>query len=180
MDIRDAQREMRVRYAGGLYGQLVSGLIWLTSAGVAEWASPGAAIWTVVIGGFFIFPLTELLLRLSGEKSGLSADNSLRTLGMQVAFVLPLSMPLLVGVVLYRLAWFYPALMILLGAHYLPFAFLYGMRLFWALGFLLVGAGLLIAMYWTGSFSLGGWFTGAVLLVFAGVGGTVARRESRV
>ncbi len=180
MKIIDAQREIRMRYVGGFYGQLVSGVIWLTSAGMAVWANPSAAIWTLVIGGFFIFPLTELLLRLSGEKTLLSADNSLRTLGMQVAFVLPLSMPLLVAVVLYRLAWFYPALMILLGAHYLPFVFLYGMRMFWALGFLLVGAGILIAMYWTGSFSLGGWFTGVVLLVFAGIGRAVALHELRI
>jgi len=179
MNIVDAQREIRMRYVGGFYGQLVSGVIWLASAAVAVWASPAAAIWTLVIGGFFIFPLTELLLRLSGEKMLLSADNSLRTLGMQVAFVLPLSMPLLVPVVLYRLAWFYPALMILLGAHYLPFVFLYAMRLFWALGFLLVGAGILMAMYWTGSFSLGGWFTGVVLLVFAGIGRAVAVHEPR-
>jgi hypothetical protein len=43
---------------------------------------------------------------------------------MQAAFVLPLSMPLLLPVGLYRLNWFYPALMILVGAHYLPFVFL--------------------------------------------------------
>jgi len=178
MNILDAQREMRLRYAGGFYGQLVSGVIWLASAGGAAWISPSAAIWTLVLGGFFIFPLTELLLRLSGVKKPLSADNSLRELGMQVAFVLPLSMPLLVGVVLYRQAWFYPALMILLGAHYLPFVSLYGMRMFWALGSILVGAGVLIAMYWTGSFSLGGWLTGIVLLVFAGIGRTMTRHES--
>jgi hypothetical protein len=52
---------------------------------------------------------------------------------MQVAFVLPASMPLLVPVGLYRLNWFYPAMTILLGAHYLPFVFLYGMRMFAAL-----------------------------------------------
>jgi len=49
---------------------------------------------------------------------------------MQIAFVLPLSMPLLLPVSLYRLNWFFPAMMILLGAHYLPFVFLYGMRMF--------------------------------------------------
>jgi len=107
-------------------------------------------------------------------------DNSFRSLGMQVAFVRPLSMPVLIAVGLYRLTWFYPGMMILLGAHYLPFAFLYGMRIFWALGFLLVGAGLLIAMYWTGSFSIGALFTGAILLVFAWVGRAVAKREPSV
>ncbi len=177
MRIIDAQREIRTRYVGGYYGQLVSGLLWLLSAALAVWVGPRAAIWTLVVGGFLIFPLTEVLLRAAGERASVSADNSLRSLGMQVAFVLPLSMPLLIPVSLYRLTWFYPALMILLGAHYLPFVFLYGMRMFWVLGTLLVGAGLLIAMYWSSIFSLGAWCTGVLLLVFAGIGRAVARRD---
>ena len=179
MTIVDAQREMRTRYVGGFYGQLVSAVLWLLSAALAVWVGPRAGIWTVVVGGFFIFPLTELLRRLLGHEGSLSADNSLGGLGMQVAFVLPLSMPLLVPVGLYRLTWFYPGLMILLGAHYLPFVFLYGMRAFWALGFLLAGGGVLIAMYWSSSFSIGAWFTAVVLLAFAGVGRAVAQREQR-
>lgn len=177
MTIVDAQREIRTRFVGGYYGQLVSGLLWLLSAALAAWVGPRAAISTLVVGGFFIFPLTELLLRVAGERTSVSADNSLYGLGMQVAFVLPLSMPLLIPVGLYRLNWFYPGLMILLGAHYLPFVFLYGMRMFWALGGLLVGAGVLIAMYGSRSFSVGAWYTGAVLLVFAGIGRSVAQRE---
>jgi hypothetical protein len=179
MRIVDAQREMRTRYVGGFYGQLVSGLLWLLSAGLAVWSGPRAGIMTLVLGGFFIFAATELLLRIEGARTALSADNSLRSLGMQVAFVLPLSMPLLLPVSMYRLTWFYPGLMILLGAHYLPFAFLYGMRMFLVLAYLLVGAGVLIAMYWSKSFSVGAWFTGAILLVFAVVGRILAQREYR-
>jgi hypothetical protein len=179
MRIADAQEEMRARFRGGFYGQLVSGVLWLVSAGLAVWSSPRAAIVTLVAGGLFIFPLTELLVRLGGERSVISASNSLRHLGMQVAFVLPLSMLLLVPVGLYRLNWFYPALMVLLGAHYLPFVTLYGMRMFAALGGLLVGGGVVIAMYWSASFSVGAWFTGATLLVFAGAGKAAADQQWR-
>ena len=179
MRIIDAQREVRTQYVGGFYGQLVSGLLWLLSAGLAVWSGPRAAVTTLVVGGFFIFPLTELLRRVVGGKTSLTADNSLRDLGMQVAFVLPLSMPLLLPVSLYRLTWFYPGLMVLLGAHYLPFVFLYGMRIFWVLGAALIGAGVLIAMYWSSTFSTGAWYTGAILLVFAGVGRSIAKREHR-
>ena len=179
MDIGDAQREMRTRFAGGFYGQLVSGALWLVSAGLAAWSTPRAAITILVVGGFFIFPVTELLVRFGGAKSSLSAQNSLRYLGMQVAFVLPFSMPLLLPVGLYRLNWFYPALMILLGAHYIPFVFLYGMRMFAALAALLLGGGVLIALYWSNSFSVGAWYTGATLIVFAGAGGAIARYEVR-
>ena len=179
MQIADAQRETRTRYVGGFYGQLVSGLLWLLSAALAVWVSPRAAITALVVGGFFIFPATELFVRASGREVPMSTDNSLRGLGMQVAFVLPLSMPLLLPVCLYRQALFYPALMILLGAHYLPFVFLYGMRMFWMLGALLIRAGVVIAQHGPSTFSFGAWYTGVVLLVFAGVGRVTALRESR-
>lgn len=179
MEISEAQKEMRTRFVGGFYGQLVSGLLWLTSACLATWSSPRAAITMLVAGGVFIFPLTELLVRLGGVKGWISAENSLRELGMHVAFVLPASMPLLIPIGLYRLNWFYPAMMILLGAHYLPFVFLYGMRMFGILAVLLVGGGILIALYWSSSFSAGTWITGIILLVFAFVGRTIALREIR-
>jgi hypothetical protein len=177
MRISEAQKEMRTRFVGGFYGQLVSGLLWLVSASLATWGSPRAGITMLVVGGFFIFPLTELLVRVGGVKQSLSADNSLRGLAMQVAFVLPVSMPLLVPVSLYRLNWFYPAMMVLLGAHYLPFVFLYGMRHFAVLAALLVSGGIVTALYWSASFSAGAWYAGATLLALAFVGRALVRHE---
>ena len=175
----DAQRQMRTRFVGGFYGQLVSGLLWFTSAALAQWSSPRAGIITLVIGGVAIFPFTELLLRLEGARTTVSPENGLYDLGRQVALVLPLSMPLLLPVTLYRLTWFYPGMMILLGAHYLPFNFLYGMRMFTVLSALLVGAGVFIGRYASHTFALGGWFTATVLLVFAVIGRIHADREYR-
>lgn len=177
MDINEAQQEMRTRFEGGFYGQLVSGVLWLFSASLAVWNTPNAAIIILVVGGFFIFPVTELLIRVTPGVVSLSKQNSLRYLGMQVAFVLPLSMPLLLPVSLYRLNWFYPAMMILLGAHYIPFVFLYGMRMFAVLAALISGGGLVIAMYLSGSFSIGAWYTGIILIIFAVVGRIIIRRE---
>jgi hypothetical protein len=99
-------------------------------------------------------------------------------LGWQVAFTLPLSMLLLVPVTAFRLNWFYPALMILLGAHYLPFVFMYGMRMFIALCAILVGGGVVIALHFAGSFSLGGWICGLTLLIFACIGRAVVQSEA--
>src|SRR4051812_44515392 len=105
MTIREAQLEIRTRFVGGFYGQLVSGILWLTSAELAVWRGPRASIVMLVVGGFFIFPATELLIRATGERAAVSATNDLMSLGMQIAFVLPLSMPLLLPVGLYRLNW---------------------------------------------------------------------------
>ncbi len=170
MHIEDAQREVRTVYVGGFWGQLVSSVIWLASAVVGKWSTPKASILTVVIGGFFIFPLTQMLLSLSGSKKSVGKENSLNSLGMQIAFVLPISMLLLLPVGLYRLNWFFPGLLVLVGAHYLPFAFLYGMRVFLILAGVLIALGVVIALYFSGSFSLGAWSGGVVLFIFAWIG----------
>ena len=162
MQIEQAQREMRTRFAGGLYGQAVSGVLWLGSAFLAQLQGPRPAILLLVLGGFLIFPLTEALVRLRGG-APLSRDNALKQLGMQVAFVLPLSMPLLLPVAQFKLS-----------------LFLYGMRLFAVLAALLVGAGVVIAMLLPqAAFAVGAWYTGAVLLVCAAVGGALSRRDQR-
>jgi hypothetical protein len=178
MNILDAQREVRFRFSGGFYGQAVSGLLWLVSAGLASWSSPRAAIWFLLVGGFFIFPMTELLVRTVGTRLKLNRENLLPQLGMQVAFVLPFSMPLLLPVCQFRLNWFYPALMILLGAHYVPFVFLYGMRMFAVLAACLLAGGFIIAMNLASSFSIGAWYTGIVLLIFAAVGKSLVDSEN--
>jgi hypothetical protein len=179
MQVQDAQRENRRVFVGTFWGQLVSSVIWLTAAALGSWSTPGASIRTVVIAGFFIFPLTLLMLRLSGGPTSLSKENPLGKLGMQIAFTLPITMLLLVPVCDFRLNLFYPALLALLGAHYLPFTFLYGMRMFIPLCIILVFSGVGIAFKFPDSFCLGAWMGGLVQFVFAWIGRGVALRESR-
>jgi MFS family permease len=179
MEISEAQLEMRTRYRGGFYGQTVSGVLWLISASLSYWHSPRAGIIAIVFGGVLIFLSVEILTRLEGARTKISKNNTLNELGMQVAFVLPLSMPLLYPVAMFRLNWFYPALMILLGAHYLPFAVLYGMKMFLILAAVLIGAGMLIALSYSGGFSSGAWVTGVTLFLFAVIGRIIANKEYR-
>jgi hypothetical protein len=177
--VQDAQREVRTVFVGGFWGQLVSSAIWSASAALGTWMTPRAAIIALVLGGFFIFPLTQLLLRVSGRPASLPSGNPLGSLAMQIAFTVPLSMLLLVPVTEFRLNWFYPALMILVGAHYLPFTFLYGMRMFIPLSAILVSGGLVIALYFSTNFTLGGWISGITLFLFAWIGRAMVQTESR-
>jgi hypothetical protein len=179
MLVEDAQREVRTVFVGGFWGQLVSSVLWLVSAALGTWSTPRVAILTLVFSGIFIFPLTQLMLRLSGRRASLTNGNPFNALGMQVAFTLPLSMLLLFPVTQLKLDLFYPALMILLGAHYLPFVFQYGMLMFYPLAAILIGGGVVIGMYVHGPFSLGGWFAGATLFVFAWIGRATYRAEAR-
>ena len=128
--------------------------------------------------GIFIFPMTQLLLRLMARPASLPKGHPMNALAMQVAFVLPLSLPLVFAATAYRQNWFYPAFMIALGSHYLPFIFLYGMWQFGVLAAFLIGSGLVIGLYLPSIFSLGGWSTAVMLLVFAFVGRSVALSEN--
>jgi len=179
MRVVDAQREIRQGYMGGFMGQMVSGLLWLASAVVATWSSPRSAIVLIVVGGFFIFPLTRLGLALIGHRVAITPGNPLNGLAMQVAFTLPLSLPVIGAAALYRIDWFYPAFMIILGAHYLPFVFLYGMRVFAVLSAMLVSAGIVLALYVPLFFAAGAWLTSGLLLLFAVAGRWIAVREAR-
>lgn len=177
MDIRDAQREVRLSSLGGFWGQFLYSILYFVAAALGTWKTPKASILTAVIAGSFIFPLVVLALRLEGCPP-MNKKNPLYELGRQVAFVLPISMLLLWPVGLYRLNWFFPALMILLGAHYLPFATTFGMRMFFFLAGILIAAGVVIALRFSGTFSLGAWVTGVVLFVFAWIGRFIATSEA--
>jgi hypothetical protein len=179
MNISEAQRDVRSVFMGGFAGQLVSSLVWFVSAVLATWHSPKSAIIALVVGGFFIFPLTQLLLRLMGRSFSLPKGHPMNALGMQVAFMLPLNLPVVAAATAYRLDLFYPAVMIVLGTHYLPFIFMYGMPQFGVLAALLIGAGLTMGLYMHTAFSMGAWLTAVALLLFAFVGRGVALRESK-
>ncbi len=167
MEIKEVQREVRTVYIGGAVGQAVSGTIWLVSAILATWVNQRYGIYVLVLGGMFIFPLTQLVLKLMGRKTTLSKGNPYTALAMQTAFIVPLLIPVIAGAALYEINWFYPAFMMVVGVHYMPFMTLYGMRLYGALAAVLIVAGLMIGMYFAESFVLGGWITAVVLLIFS-------------
>lgn len=167
MNINDAQLEVRTVYLGAFSGLIVTGLIWLLSAAMGTWMSTGLAIWALVLGGTFIFPLSQLLLKAMGKPASLSKENPFGTLAMQVAFVIPLCYPVIAAATVHNINWFFPAFLVVVGAHYLPFIFLYGMWQFGMLAALLVGLGTAIGIYIPDNFALGGWIGGALYLLAA-------------
>ncbi|HKW89433.1 MAG TPA: hypothetical protein VJN21_11830 [Candidatus Acidoferrales bacterium] len=178
MEIAEAQRQVRSIYIGGSVGQLIIGILWLASAALATWDSLLVGGWVLIIGGFFIYPLLQLVLRAAGKPASLPAGNPLRELAIEVALMVGPLLFLVGAATLHRAVWFFPSTMIVIGAHYLPFSFLYGMRQFIALGVALVFPGILIGMYAPQFSTAGAWFTGAALVAFAFVGRAVAAREA--
>jgi len=167
MLISDAQREVRTVYLGGFVGQLVSALIWFASAAIATFVDPKTGFWALAIGGAAIFPLTQAILRMAGRRSALDRANPLGNLAMQIAFTVPLVLPVAGAAALHKQGWFYPACMVIVGAHYLPFVFLYGMKTFALLAAALMAAGFAIGLNAPDQIVMGGWVGGAVLFAFA-------------
>lgn len=167
MKISDAQKEVRTVYLGAFSGLIVTSLIWFLSAAAGTWRSNGLAILVLVLGGTFIFPLSQLLLKIMGRPATLSKENPFGLLAMQAAFIVPFTYPLIGAATIHNPNWFFPAFLVSVGAHYLPFITLYGMWQFGILSVLLVGLGTVSGMYFPDNFALGGWVGGAVYLVFA-------------
>lgn len=175
MTVEQAQLEMRTAYVNGAVGQAVSGVLWLASAAAATWASTRLGILVLVAGGAFIFPLTVATLKLTGRRGGTDRSNPLNALARQVAFSVPLLVPLAGAAALHRLEWFYPGMMLIVGVHYLPFVFLYGMRAFYALAAALILGGVMLGLgpgpLSDADWTAGAWATGTVILAFAvGIG----------
>jgi hypothetical protein len=177
MTIADAQKEVRTVFLGGSVGQVVSGAIWLLSAGLSTCVGTREGILALVVGGTFIYPLTQLVLRLLGRPGALPRGNPLRQLAVQVAFIVPLTLPVVGGAALHNVNWFYPGCMMIVGAHYLPFMFLYGMWQYGVLAGALLAGGVLLGFLAPHEFALGGWLAGAAMLLFGIVAGGTARRE---
>lgn len=179
MRIVDAQREMRSAFLGGFAGQVVSGSIWLAAGIVSVVAGSTLAMIVLFFGSALIFPLTQILVRLVGRPGKVSPNNTLWVLGAQVAFTVPIGFLLVGAATLYREWWFFPAAMIVVGAHYLPFVTLYGMRMFAVLGGAMVVAGAALALYGPPVFALGAWLTSALLIAAGFSGRALVLREER-
>lgn len=167
MKITDAQREVRTVYLGAFSGMIVTSVIWFLAAAAGTWRTTNLAILVLVLGGTFIFPLSQLLLKAMGRTATLSKENPFGMLAMQIAFTIPFTYPLIAAATIHDVNWFFPAFLVVVGAHYLPFIFLYGMWQFGILSVLLVGLGTVIGMYYSESFALGGWIGAVVYLLFA-------------
>jgi hypothetical protein len=179
MKIKECQREMRQAFLGGFAGQLVSGFIWLAATLTGVWIGPRYGMALLFFGSMLIFPLTQGTLRFIGYPAKVSPENGLWGLGSQTAFTVPINFLLVGAATLYRENWFFPAAMIVIGAHYLPFITLYGMPMFGILAGLLVLGGAGLAFYGPDIFSLGGWLTAIFLILFAFLGRRIVLREGK-
>jgi hypothetical protein len=143
-DLTHAQSDMRSGYCSGGAGVLASALAWLSAAVATLQTSPQQAVWVLFIGGMAIHPVATVICKLLGSSGKHTKGNSLGTLAWASTLWLIFSLPLAYVVSLYRIEWFFPAMLLVIGGRYLTFNILFGMRVYWLLGLSLAAAGYLL------------------------------------
>ena len=125
---------MRVAYAGGSSGAGASAVAWLVAGLVALQVSPRSAVIALFAGGALIFPASVILSKALGGSGAHLRTNPLGALALESTAFMLLCFPIAYAVSLYRIEWFFPAMLLVIGGRYLSFSTLYGMRLYWAFG----------------------------------------------
>lgn len=133
-NIKQAQSEMSHNYKYGATGVVVSGLMWLISSFVAYNYTPKQAVWTLLIGGVLIHPISIVLNKILGVSGTHSKNNPMGSLAMEGTFFMLMCIPLAYGLSLQRVEWFFQGMLMIIGGRYLTFKTIYGNRLFWILG----------------------------------------------
>jgi hypothetical protein len=141
MNFSEAQQDMRRAYYDGVTGVIVSATVWLIAAVVAWQSTPGNAIVALLIGGMFIFPLSVALSKLMGRSGVHSKANPLSSLATTGTIWMLLAIPIAYGASLYKVEWFFPAMLVTIGGRYLTFTTLYGLRTYYLCGAALAAAG---------------------------------------
>lgn len=147
LSIADAQRDMRFAYLSGAPGILASAAAWLVAGLLATYSTPQRAIVGLFIGGIFIHPIGVMITKALGRPGNHTKGNPLGTLALESTLQMLLCLPLAYTVSRYRVEWFFPAMLLIIGGRYLTFATMYGRRIYWVCGgALAIAAYLLVAM----------------------------------
>jgi hypothetical protein len=146
MNFSEAQQDMRRTYYDGATGLIVSATAWLIAAMVAWQSTPGNAIGALLIGGMFIFPTSVALSKLMGRTGVHSKENPLSSLATTGTLWMLLAIPIAYGASLYKVDWFFPAMLMTIGGRYLTFTTLYGLRTYYFCGAALSVAGIALVL----------------------------------
>ncbi len=145
MNFIESQNDMRQAYLDGSTGVSSSGIVWCLAGVIGVYYSPVSSMLTLFLGGMFIFPLSILFSKLLGSTGKHSQDNVLNKLAFENLGILFGGLFIAFVSSQYNSALFYPIMLIIIGARYLTFQTLYGLKIYWALGVMLMASGICIA-----------------------------------
>ena len=134
------QNDLRRIHYDGAPGVLTSGLVWMTSAVVCFVVGIYQGVWTLLIGGALIYPISTLLTRIWVKPPKAPADNALNQLAAASTIWLIACCAMAFGLYHYHAQLFFPAMMMTIGCRYAIFATVFGMGIYWMLGLALMAA----------------------------------------
>lgn len=155
------QDEMRHAHYDGAPGIFVSGVVWVSAAFVCNLVGINQAVWTLLIGGALIHPITIMITKLLGRSAKTDKANALNQLAMASTIWLILCCAMAYGLFLLKQELFFPVMMATIGCRYLIFSSIFGRLIFWVIGGSLIVAANII------------FFSGVAPVVGAAVGGLI-------
>jgi len=144
---------------------------------VAYQNTPKQAIWTLLIGGVFIAPLSAMLSKALGLTGAHTKGNPLANLAMEGTIFMIMCLPLAFGLSLQHNEWFFQSMLLIIGGRYLTFASIYGNRGYWILGAVLGIAAYLLFRFKIQPF--GSALTGALIEISFGLFMFVSFRRNK-
>jgi len=141
MEIKAAQEDMRSAYFGGGTGVLASSLVWMAAGLMALMGVIDKSMLVFFIAGMFIFPASILISKLLKRSGKHQKGNPLAILSIETTFLIFIG--LFIAYTMYHSFgdWFYSIMLMIIGGRYLMFQSIYGMKLYWLLGTLMIVAG---------------------------------------
>lgn len=153
-------------YYGGATGVLVSGLVWLIASIAGVFHTPTTSMIVLLVGGMFIFPISVLFSKILGLSGKHSEQNVLSHLAFEGLGILFCGIFLAFTLFHINPQLFFPVMLLTIGARYLTFQTLYGLKVYWIFGAVLITGGF-ISMISSLPFIVGAFIGGIVELIFA-------------
>jgi len=143
MDVKEAQKDMRLAYLGGSPGALVSGLAWLIAGILAIYTSKEISILVFFLGGMLIHPVGIILSKIFKRTGKHKADNPLAKLAIECTLILFIGLFIAYVVFQIRAEWFFSVMLMIIGSRYVLFQTIYGMKIYWIFGLILSASGII-------------------------------------
>jgi len=145
MNIEEAQADMGRSYFGGAPGLASSAVIWLLAGSTAAVRDPKTGVLVLILGGMLIHPLAMLGSKILGRSGAHDKSNPLAPLALEGTVILLLGVLVSFALSRSQVELFFPSMLLVIGGRYLTFQTLYGRRVYWICGGILISLGLLAA-----------------------------------
>ncbi len=166
-DIDAARDEAILSGSAGFPFLLVYSFAWLAAGGLSYHVSNAVAPWLYLLGGVPMTPIAFLLERRVAY-ARVTGPDPLLPLALQILFVQIVAFPAIMLVWSLSPNYVPVAFAAVVGAHFLPFHWVYGTPLYTIMGVLVSGGSYIIAgMFGEEAIHYTGFFVGTVLLVGA-------------